>query len=76
MPVPEKTPAQPKVDHAAKLAHWIRNECKKSPVNLDATIASGLKDGAVKLEESLKKNCGISHPDLKIAIANTIKAIG
>ena len=63
-------------DHVKKLVNWVRHECKPGHPDLEENIVKGLKDGSEKLVKLLKDKCGIDHRQLKIAIDNTIKAIG
>lgn len=63
-------------DHAEKLARWIRRECKTNHPAMLGKITEYLPKEGTKLEAWLKKECGIDHLQLKLAIDNTIKAIG
>lgn len=76
MPISEEKPKMTKADHASKLANWIRHECKTNHPKLEATIVEMLPKDGVKLEGWIKKNLGTDHPQIKLAIDNTIKAIG
>lgn len=65
-----------KMTPAEKLARWIRRECKTNhPAMLEKITECLPKDGA-KLEAWIRKECGTAHPQLKLAIDNTIKALG